>query len=376
MRRAAVAFLGLGNGVGGGQHEALVIAESLKEHGHKVTLICDSKPNFKRLERELGVKPFFDDYFLLNWILLKNTAGFIKPLLYPVCLPTVWSGIYVNLDAGSKPFLIPLSILLDERSSIVYHFIGAEVGKFWRADLEAHRSRRLAGTVYWSLLAEALKWIVKRIKRHGLFTAVCKFTAESVERILGIRPRILYGPIEWQVYRWRGEVKEDFMVSVARITPYKNLERAIYAAKTLNRRLLILGAVRDRLYYKRLLELIRRESLGERVKIITGLPIEDRARILRRAKVFLHCSVEGFGKSVAEAMAAGCIPVVPRLGGQSEYTPKEFHYSSIEEMLQKVEEAFNAPSSLAYNLSKSVMKFDRSLFKIRFIKLLEESELI
>ncbi|MCD6312260.1 MAG: glycosyltransferase family 4 protein [Thaumarchaeota archaeon] len=372
---AAVAFLGLGEGVGGGQHEALAIAEALKEYGFRITLVCGSKPDFKRLERELGVNPLSDNYLPINRILPKD-ADFLRPLLYPICIPMARSDIYVNLDAGSKPFLIPLSILVDEQSSIVYHFINAEVGRFWRASLEARRRRRLAGRVYWNLLAEALKWIVKRVKRRGLFTAVCRFTAENVERILGVRPKVLYGPIEWQVYRWRGERKEDFMVSVARITPYKNLEEAIYAAKILNKRLVIFGAVRDKPYYKKLLELIRRERLEDRVKIIIGSSIGDRAAVLKRAKVFLHCSVEGFGKSIAEAMAAGCIPLVPRLGGQSEYTPKRFHYSSFEEMLQKIEEAFNAPLSISYDLSKIAMKFDRQLFKTRFIKLLEESGLI
>lgn len=143
----------------------------------------------------------FNDHLPLNRNLPKDMADFLKPILYHILLPVTWFSVYVNVDADSKSFLIPLNVLLDERSCIVYHFLNAEVGKFWRADLEAHRRRRLAGAVYWSLLAEALKWITRRIKRHGLFTAVCRFTAENVERVLGIRPKILYSPIGWSLYR-------------------------------------------------------------------------------------------------------------------------------------------------------------------------------
>lgn len=78
------------------------------------------------------------------------------------------------------------------------------------------------------------------------------------------------------------------MVSVTRITPYKNLEKAIYAAKALGKRLVILGPVRDRLYYRKLLELVEREKLGDRVKILTGLSVKERAKVLKQAKVFLH----------------------------------------------------------------------------------------
>jgi len=227
-----------------------------------------------------------------------------------------------------------------------------------------------------AILAKAVLEVIERVRRNGLFIAICGYTARKVEDACGMRPELLYGAIEAQVYRWHGEEKEEFMVASGRLVPYKRFELAIKAAKRLGRKLIILGAVRDREYYEALLRMIRAEGVEELVKILTNLPIEERADILKRAKVFLHCSVEGFGKAVAESMAAGCIPVVPREGGQSEYTPREFQYSSFEEMLQRIEEAFTAPATLSRELSEKAMEFDKPQYKSKFIELLREKGLI
>ena len=57
---------------------------------------------------------------------------------------------------------------------------------------------------------------------------------------------------------------------------------------------------------------------------------------LTRAKVYFHPMIgEHFGMAVVEAMASGLIPVVPNVGGQTEFVPLKYHFSTIEERRQK-----------------------------------------
>src|SRR5690606_15079996 len=55
-----------------------------------------------------------------------------------------------------------------------------------------------------------------------------------------------------------------------------------------------------------------------------------------------------FGMSIVEAMSAGLIPIVPTVGGQSEFVPVEYQYKSLEDASQIV-------SQLLTNMSKEEM---------------------
>jgi len=362
-----------GKAIGGGEHEALCVAEALRDIGFKVSLICGAEPDFRELRRQLGIDNPVSEIFTIRHETPKVIPRLFRKLSTPLCIPNVKSRLYMNLDVDRRPFLIPLSTLLDDEIPVIYYFINAAINPLWRTKLGGRGDLR---RFYRVILAKAVSEVVKRIRRNGLLIAICGYTARKVEAACGMRPEVLYGAIEAQVYRWHGEEKEEFMVASGRLVPYKRFEFAIRAAKRLGRKLIILGAVRDREYYEALLRMIRAEGVEELVKILTNLPIEERADILKRAKVFLHCSVEAFGKAVAESMAAGCIPVVPKEGGQSEYTLREFHYSSFEEMLQRIEEAFTAPATLSRELSEKAMEFDKPRYKSRFIELLRDKGLI
>ncbi len=372
--RALIAFSALkGRSIGGGQHEALAAAEALKDAGFRVALLCGGEPDFDELSRELGVKNSVDELFLFNPGSFFPYSGFLKRVIHLLYAPNIRPDLWVNYNADGDPFLIPLNALIDDEVGLVYYFISAHITRLWRTRISGYGFFKKS---YRAAVSKLIHHIIKRIKRHGVFIAISKYTAKIVEDACRIRPKVLYGSIDGSVYRWRGESKSDFMAASGRLVPYKRFDLAIRAAKLLGRRLIILGAVRDEGYYEALSKVINRMGLGDEVKILADLSLEERAEILKKAKVFVQCSVEGFGKAVAEAMAAGCIPVVSKTGGQSEYTPREFQYSSFDEMLQKIEEAFDAPSAISREVSERAMEFDMPRFKARFIGLLKEENLI
>jgi glycosyltransferase involved in cell wall biosynthesis len=53
---------------------------------------------------------------------------------------------------------------------------------------------------------------------------------------------------------------------------------------------------------------------------------------MSKSKVYLYpVAGEPFRIAVVEAMAAGLIPVVPYIGGNSEFVPQRYHYRTLEE---------------------------------------------
>jgi glycosyltransferase involved in cell wall biosynthesis len=77
--------------------------------------------------------------------------------------------------------------------------------------------------------------------------------------------------------------------------------------------------------------------------------------IMRRAKVYFHPMIgEHFGMSIVEAMAAGLIPIVRDIGGQTEFVPLKYQFSTIEEAAEMVSSAFYVSNLERIQMSNSV----------------------
>jgi glycosyltransferase involved in cell wall biosynthesis len=54
--------------------------------------------------------------------------------------------------------------------------------------------------------------------------------------------------------------------------------------------------------------------------------------LMNKSKVYFHpLPGEPFGIAIVEAMASGLIPIVPAIGGSSEFVPSEYQYHTIQE---------------------------------------------
>ncbi len=77
-------------------------------------------------------------------------------------------------------------------------------------------------------------------------------------------------------------------------------------------------------------------GLTDRVKFYPNASAEQKADLLKRAKLYLH-TMEGehFGISIVEAMAMGCLPIVHDSGGMKEFVPAQFRYLNVEQAAEK-----------------------------------------
>jgi glycogen synthase len=155
------------------------------------------------------------------------------------------------------------------------------------------------------------------------------------------------------LYSNKGKRKNIILV-VSRFSPDKQIENAIEVAKMLHEkrevkfRMIIVGNVyrTDMDYLQLVRNTIENNGLNKYVKLEVGVSFNELLHLMSISKIYLHpLAGEPFGISVAEAMAAGLIPVVPHIGGNSEFVPEKYHYSKLEQASEIIRNMLFSSSS-------------------------------
>src|SRR5919199_52589 len=161
-----------------------------------------------------------------------------------------------------------------------------------------------------------------------------------------------------------------FILVISRIDPSKQIENAIKLAKILKDRnigkgMIIVGNLYhwhfD--YYSYLKQLILDLNLRDYVIFQINASLDNLLCAMRQSKIYFHPMVgEHFGMSIAEAIAAGLIPVVPSIGGQTEFVPRQYQYSTLEQAAEIISLAFRLPYIERIQISNSVNQFSNSKY--------------
>ena len=94
---------------------------------------------------------------------------------------------------------------------------------------------------------------------------------------------------------------------------------------------------------------------------------------MRRSKVYLHpLPGEPFGISTVEAMSAGIIPVVPDIGGHTEFVPAKYQFHTFRQGVQAVAAALDAPASERIQISHLTQKYSVANYIKRFQQIFAE----
>jgi glycosyltransferase involved in cell wall biosynthesis len=157
---------------------------------------------------------------------------------------------------------------------------------------------------------------------------------------------------------------------VSRIDPSKQIENAIKLAKILKDRnigkgMIIVGNLYDYYfdYYSYLKQLILNLDLTDYVTFQINASLDKLLCAMRQSKIYFHPMIgEHFGMTVAEAMAAGLVPIVPSIGGPTEFVPQQYHYSTLEQAAEIISQAFRLPYLKRVQISNSVDKFSNSYY--------------
>lgn len=227
------------------------------------------------------------------------------------------------------------------------------------------------------LYNELVKWYAKRIEGrprimfvNSSWTAnkVLSCYAELVDRVAVLHPP---ADVEYFSEVAGNDVRENLVVTISRFTPEKRLEEVLNVAKAMgDYRFVIVGSTSkySQSIIKRLKSTIELAGL-DNVELRINISRSRLRELLGSAKYYLHPPfIEHFGIAIAEAMAAGCIPIVYRDGGTwtDLVSPIDYRlgYVSINEVPKIIREIDGSVRVLRKKVVSEALKHSFSNFKM------------
>jgi glycosyltransferase involved in cell wall biosynthesis len=206
------------------------------------------------------------------------------------------------------------------------------------------------------------------------------FGAYGIDEVIVLNPPIDVDTFRNSVLSSDYDEREDIILVVARIDPSKNIENAIDFAKSIKENgigkgMIIAGSLDPYYsdYYSKLHKMVTDYNLESFVEFEINASLDGLLTLMRKSKAFFHpLSGEHFGMSIAEAMSAGLTPIVPDVGGQTEFVPLKYQYNTLEHAVQIAKSVFAVPYSERVSLSDSVSKFSTSNYIKQFQTVVRE----
>ncbi len=326
---------------GGGNGVAAWIIEALKDQ-HDLTLLTWRPPKLDEVNRFFGTHIAPSDFTLQlgpQWVFWPSRLS-----------PTPLSLLRNHMLLRSSRKIVPHYDVvltadnesdLGERSGIQYvHF-----PKFDKerptVELRWYHFGPLLNPYYF--IANRMTGFSFERMRRNLTLVNSDFIGRRYTAAHGIVPLTLHPPALGTFPEVPWESREDGFVLIGRISPEKHVERAIEILARVRDRfprvhMHIVGTGDDSEYTAMVRG--RVEENASWVSLHEGLARDDLIDLLTRHRYGIHAMEdEHFGMAVAEMVSAGCIPIVPRGGGQVEIVDCDDRmlYTSETEAVDRIE---------------------------------------
>lgn len=209
------------------------------------------------------------------------------------------------------------------------------------------------------------------------------FSRKAILKSFGVDSTVLPPPVDVDIFRnacLTSNSRDDSILVISRFHPSKKIENVIHLAKLLHQNELgtEMNIVGNMLpdgvgYFNYLNNLVKHYELEDFVRFEINLRFDRLLDLMRRSKVYLHpLPGEPFGISTVEAMSAGIIPVVPDIGGHTEFVPAKYQFHTYGQGVGAVAAALAAPASERAKLSHSTQKYSVTNYIKRFQQILTD----
>jgi len=154
-------------------------------------------------------------------------------------------------------------------------------------------------------------WDRRTADRPTRYVANSSAVAERIRRHYGRHASVCHPPVDVAYFEGDGGPREDFLLAVGALVPYKRFEWAIEAAAELGRPLVLVGKGPEE---PRLAAIAARHP-ESRTRIVSGISGAELRELYRRCRYFVQPGEEDFGIASVEAMACGAPVVALGTGG-------------------------------------------------------------
>ncbi|MEM2091988.1 MAG: glycosyltransferase, partial [Candidatus Bathyarchaeia archaeon] len=316
-RRAAVVFPSL-NYLGGAVRVCLEFINILFKAGYEVSLFTVDKIKWSLVKKIFGD---FGDLHFKEYFVISDFPRFFNTMLRNIFLT-----LFYVLEVFVVRFLLGFDVvfvvggeLVDCVGDVVY--VNTVPFRLEHTLQNTHLGKSVVWKCYSKIYDVFLKFLGKVNSRRLLVSNSC-FLRDVILKNLGESSIVIHPPVDIDKFMVSEENEGErlnVVVTVSRIHPGKSLNTVLEVAKRVDgARFLIIGSSSGR-FEETLRELngaIEKMSLKNKIDVLVNEPLSKLVKTLFMAKVLLHTQPsEAFGMVVVEAMAAGCVPVVPRSGG-------------------------------------------------------------
>ena len=209
------------------------------------------------------------------------------------------------------------------------------------------------------------------------------FSRKAILKSFGVDSAVLPPPVDVDIFRnacLTSNPRNDSILVISRFHPSKKIENVIHLAKLLHQNELgtEMNIVGNMLpdgvgYFNYLNNLVKHYELEDFVRFEINLRFDRLLNLMRRSKVYVHpLPGEPFGISTVEAMSAGIIPVVPDIGGHTEFVPAKYQFHTYGQGVGAVAAALAAPASERAKLSHSTQKYSVTNYIKKFQQILTD----
>jgi glycosyltransferase involved in cell wall biosynthesis len=221
--------------------------------------------------------------------------------------------------------------------------------------------------------------------RNSTVLTNSEYSSRAIYKTFTIDSSVLSPPVDVDLFRKAVlfssmNKRDDTILVISRFHPSKKIENAIRLAELLKhegigRSMKIVGNLSPNMigYYSYLRQMVQDQDLSDYVTFYVNVSFNKLLSLMSESKVYFHpLPGEPFGISTVEAMSAGLIPVVPDLGGHTEFVPLRYQFCTFIEAMESVAVAMDASFSERIRISDSVRRFSTSNFIRRFQQIVKK----
>jgi glycosyltransferase involved in cell wall biosynthesis len=205
-----------------------------------------------------------------------------------------------------------------------------------------------------------------------------KFIRDSIKQNFSKDSVVIYPPVELELFQ-NNLPKENSAVTVSRYSQEKNLEFAVDVFNEINVDYTIVGNTKthvNELYYEKIATKL--QNLKSKIILLKNIERSQVVENFKRSKIYFHASPETFGISVVEAIASGCIPLVPDNSAHKETVPIDelrYHPNNKKNAQEKITKALAGDyDKFLKSLHDSLQNYDKDKFKSALLNFIENTK--